>query len=340
MKLHPARFWDAVGDNKVRCNLCRFHCLIVSGRRGRCGVRENHDGKLYTLVYGRSVAENVDPIEKKPLYHFHPGSRSLSIATVGCNFRCLHCQNYQISQWPHEHTGFPGTELAPEQVVRHALENGAKSIAYTYTEPTIYFEYAYDIAVAARAAGIKNVFVTNGYTTTTALEEIAPLLDAANVDLKGFTNDAYREVTGASLDGVLECLRDYRRLGIWLEITTLVIPGINDSEAELRQLADFIASELGTGVPWHISAFYPTYQMLDRPPTPSSTLHLARDLGREAGLEYIYLGNTSDAGSSDTICPGCGRTVIRRERLQYLGAELTDNRCNHCNHLVPGVALS
>jgi pyruvate formate lyase activating enzyme len=166
------------------------------------------------------------------------------------------------------------------------------------------------------------------------------LLDAANVDLKGFTNDAYREVTGASLDGVLECLRDYRRLGIWLEITTLVIPGINDSEAELRQLADFIASELGTGVPWHISAFYPTYRMLDRPPTPSSTLHLARDLGREAGLEYVYLGNTSDAGSSNTICPGCGRTVIRRERLQYLGAELTDSRCNHCNHLIPGVALS
>jgi len=339
MNLHPAKFWEGLPDDKVRCKLCRFHCLIAAGRRGRCGVRENHDGALFTLVYGQSVAENVDPIEKKPLYHFHPGSRSLSIATVGCNFRCLHCQNYQISQWPHEHSDIPGTQLLPHEVVSHAVESGAASIAYTYTEPTIFFEYAYDTAVAARNAGVKNVFVTNGYTTTEALESIAPYLDAANVDLKGFSDQAYKEVTGASLFGVLECLRDYRRLGIWLEVTTLVIPGHNDSEDELRQIATFIAGELGRDVPWHISAFYPTYKMLDRPPTPAATLSLARDLGRQAGLEYVYLGNVNDSGCGDTICPGCGKTVIRRKRLEFIDTELTDNRCNYCRYEIAGVEL-
>jgi pyruvate formate lyase activating enzyme len=340
MNFHPAKFWEEIGDGKVRCNLCRFHCTIADGRRGRCGVRENREGKLYSLVYGYTVAENVDPIEKKPLYHFLPGSKSLSLATVGCNFRCLHCQNYQISQWPHERTGIPGTQLSPQDVVLHAVESDSASIAYTYTEPTIYFEYAFDTAVAARKAGIKNVFVTNGYTTTAALEAIAPYLDAANVDLKGFSNKAYKEVTGASLEGVLDCLRDYRRLGIWLEITTLVIPGHNDSEDELRQIAAFIAEELGCDVPWHISAFYPTYKMLDRPPTPVATLSLARDLGHQAGLEYVYLGNVDDSVGGNTVCPGCGKNVIRRQRLQFLDTALTGNRCNYCQHEIAGIGLS
>ncbi len=340
MNSHPAKFWEATGNDKVRCNLCRFHCLIADGRRGRCGVRENRRGLLYSLVYGHTVAENIDPIEKKPLYHFHPGSKSLSLATVGCNFRCLHCQNHQISQWPHEHDGVPGTELSPQEVVRHAVESGSASIAYTYTEPTIYFEYAFDTAVLARAAGIKNVFVTNGYITTEALESIAPYLDAANVDLKGFSDKAYREVTGASLNGVLDCLRDYRRLGIWLEVTTLVIPGHNDSEEELQQIATFIADELGRDVPWHISAFYPTYKMLDRPPTAAVTLSLARDLGRQAGLKYVYLGNVDQAGGGDTICPGCGQTVIRRQRLQFIATELTGNCCKYCQYEIAGVRLS
>jgi len=340
MSLHPAKFWEATGDSKVRCNLCRFHCVISDGHRGRCGVRENQGGTLYSLVYGLSVSENIDPIEKKPLYHFYPGSHSLSIATVGCNFRCLHCQNYQISQWPHERPGIPGTELMPEAVVQHAVNSGCASISYTYTEPTIYFEYAYDTAVLARNAGVKNVFVTNGYTTTEALESIAPYLDAANVDLKGFSEKAYREVTGASLQGVLDCLRDYRRLGIWLEVTTLVIPGHNDDEDELRQLAAFVAEELGVDVPWHISAFYPTYKMQDRPPTPVPTLYKARDIGRDAGLNYVYLGNVSDPGASDTTCPGCGRVVIRRHRLHFDETELTNNCCNHCKYRVAGIGLS
>ena len=339
MNPHPAKFCEAIGEGKVRCNLCRFHCVVSGGRRGRCGVRENREGILYSLVYGYAVAENVDPIEKKPLYHFHPGSRSLSLATVGCNFRCLHCQNHQLSQWPHERSGIPGTELSPQDVVRHAVESHSASIAYTYTEPTIYFEYAFDVAVEARKAGIKNVFVTNGYTTTEALEAIAPYLDAANVDLKGFSDKAYKEVTGASLQGVLDCLRDYRRLGIWLEVTTLVIPGHNDSEEELRQIATFIADELGHEVPWHLSAFYPTYKMLNRPPTPVATLHLARDLGRRAGLKYVYLGNVDDDGSGDTVCPSCGQTVIRRQGLKFIDTELTGNRCDYCRYEIAGVEL-
>ena len=324
----------------MRCDLCRFHCVIADGQRGRCGVRENREGSLFTLVYGRSIAENVDPIEKKPLYHFHPGSSSLSLATVGCNFRCLHCQNYQISQWSHERSGIPGTELLPHEVVQHAVQSGSASISYTYTEPTIYFEYAYDTAVKARATGLKNVFVTNGYTTTDALEAIAPYLDAANVDLKGFSDRSYRDVTGASLHGVLDCLRDYHRLGIWLEVTTLVIPGHNDSEDELRQIAAFIAGELGRDVPWHLSAFYPTFKMLDRQPTPVTTLLLARDLGRQAGLKYVYLGNVDVGGAGDTVCPGCGKVVIRRRQLQCIETALTGNRCNYCRYEISGVALS
>lgn len=340
MTLHPAKFWEPVEGSKVRCNLCRFHCVIGNGRRGRCGVRENRDGDLFSLVYGLSVSENVDPIEKKPLYHFHPGSRSLSVATVGCNFRCLHCQNYQISQWPHERTGIPGETLPPEAVVQHALQSQSLSISYTYTEPTIFFEYAYDTAVLAHAAGLKNVFVTNGYTTTEALEEIAPYLDAANVDLKGFSDKAYREVTGASLEGVLDCLRDYRRLGIWLEVTTLIIPGHNDSEDELKQMASFIASELGPEIPWHLSAFYPTYKMQDRPPTPISTLTMAKEIGRAAGLRYVYIGNVDEPGASDTICSGCGQVVIRRQRLQFSDAALTGACCKTCGLRVAGVGLS
>jgi pyruvate formate lyase activating enzyme len=337
MSQHEAQFWDELSDQKVRCNLCRFHCVIAAGRRGRCGVRENSAGRLYTLVYGQTISENSDPIEKKPLFHFLPGSQSCSIATVGCNFSCLHCQNSQISQWPHERDGIPGTRLEPADVVAHAEENRCASISYTYTEPTIFFEYAYDTAVLAHKAGIKNVFVTNGYTTTVALEKIAPYLDAANVDLKGFSEQAYREVTGASLNGVLACLKDYRRLGIWLEVTTLVIPGHNDSDEELRQIAGFIADDLGPDVPWHVSAFYPTYKMQDRPPTPVTTLKRAYQIGRDAGLDYVYMGNVPGEGGEDTYCPGCQLPVIQRRGFRLDDFDLQKGCCRHCGHDVVGV---
>ncbi len=334
-----AQFWEEREHARVQCHLCRFHCVIVDGRRGRCGVRENRAGTLYTLVYGRSIAEQVDPIEKKPLFHFHPGSRSLSIATVGCNFHCLHCQNADISQWPHQRQDVPGEDLMPEQIVADATAQQCASIAYTYTEPTIFFEYAYDTAVLARQAGVKNVFVTNGYTTTAALEKIAPVLDAANVDLKGFTESFYRDVTGASLAGVLECLKDYRRLGIWLEVTTLVIPGLNDSPEELRQIADFIASELGPEVPWHVTAFYPAYKMLDRLPTSPETLLRAYAIGQEAGLAHLYIGNVATASGEDTLCPGCGAAVIRRQGFRLLKIDLEGSSCRHCGRKIAGVGL-
>jgi pyruvate formate lyase activating enzyme len=339
MEIQDARFWESLSSNKVRCNLCRFHCVIANGRRGRCGVRENRAGVLYTLVYGKSISEQVDPIEKKPLYHFYPGSRALSMATVGCNFRCLHCQNSDISQWPHEQEGFPGTPLSPAEIVADAQNHQCVSIAYTYTEPTIYYEYAYDTAVLASEAGIKNIFVTNGYTTTAALEKIAPFLDAANVDLKGFSEEFYREVTGASLAGVLDCLKDYRRLGIWLEVTTLVIPGLNDSDDDLRGIAQFIAGELGRDVPWHVTAFYPTYRMLDRPPTPLASLVKAREAGVAAGLDYVYVGNVAGGEGEFTFCPGCGAAVIRRQGFRLLEVALDAGLCRQCGHELAGVGL-
>lgn len=337
--MHEARFWEPAAEGKVRCGLCRFRCLIAQGQRGVCGVRQNRDGTLYTLVYGKSVAEAVDPVEKKPLYHYHPGSRTFSIATVGCNFRCLHCQNHQISQWPHSGKALPGHDLPPTQVVAEAQRSGCDSISYTYTEPTIFFEYAYDTAILARKAGLGNIFVTNGYITPEALAEIAPYLDAANVDLKGFSERFYREVAGATLNGVLDALRDYRRHGIWLEVTTLVIPGYNDSAAELRDMARFITSELGCDTPWHLSAFHPTYRLLDQPPTPAKTLLMARRIGLEAGLHYVYLGNLSTGEGEDTLCPGCGQAVISRRGVWLQGMALRDGNCGYCGHAIAGVGL-
>lgn len=337
--MHEARFWEPAAG-KVRCGLCRFRCLIAAGQRGVCGVRENRDGTLYTLVYGKSVAEAVDPVEKKPLYHYHPGSCTFSIATVGCNFRCLHCQNHQISQWPHSGQALPGHDLPPAQVVAEAQQRGCGSISYTYTEPTIFFEYAYDTAVLARKAGLGNIFVTNGYITPEALAVIAPCLDAANVDLKGFSERFYREVAGATLNGVLDALRDYRRHGIWLEVTTLIIPGHNDSAAELRDMARFIASELGCDTPWHLTAFHPSYRLLDQPTTPAKTLLTARRIGLEAGLRFVYLGNLSTGEGEDTLCPGCGKAVISRRGIWLQGMALRAGTCGYCGHAIAGVGLS
>jgi len=331
-----ARFWAAEENGAVNCRLCRFYCRIMPGRRGLCGVRENRDGTLYSLVYGRSISANSDPIEKKPLYHMLPGSLSFSIATVGCNFRCLHCQNYQISQWPHEHASIPGEDLPPEEVVRRAQRAGCRSIAYTYTEPTIFFEYAYDTARLAHQAGLKNIFVTNGYTSPDALEEIAPYLDAANVDLKGFNDSFYRQVTGARLAGVLETLRDYKRHRIWLEVTTLLIPGYNDDPDELRKLATFIFEELGADVPWHISGYYPAYR-LDAPPTPVSTLQIAESIGRDVGLNHVYLGNRPGSGGERTVCPHCHTDILERSGFQVTRNRLVNGGCDKCGTSIAGI---
>ncbi|PLY02391.1 MAG: AmmeMemoRadiSam system radical SAM enzyme [Desulfuromonas sp.] len=335
--MHEARFWEKEQGNAVRCKLCRFYCHIAMGKRGLCGVRENRDGILYSRVYGRSVASNVDPIEKKPLFHLLPGSLSYSVATVGCNFSCRHCQNHQIAQWPREKDSIPGENLSPEEIVSQAVKAGCRSIAYTYTEPTIYFEYAYDTAVLAKEAGLKNIFVTNGYTSPEALAAIAPYLDAANVDLKGFSDEFYRQVTGASLQGVLATLKEYKRLGIWTEITTLVIPQHNDDDEQLRGIAYFIAQEMGEATPWHVTAFYPTYKMLDEPPTPVEALARARKIGLDAGLQYVYTGNIPGADGENTLCPKCKKVVVGRHGFRLIDNNLSDNRCRFCMAPIDGI---
>jgi len=335
--MYEARFWEKGDGTSVHCHLCRFYCHIKDGQRGLCGVRENRDGTLYSLVYGKSIASNIDPIEKKPLFHVLPGSLSYSIATVGCNFRCRHCQNYQIAQWPREQKSIPGDTLSPEEIVRQAVASGCQSISYTYTEPTIFFEYAYDTAVLAKAAGLKNIFVTNGYTSPAALETIAPYLDAANVDLKGFTEDFYHSVAGATLEGVLATLRDYKRLGIWVEVTTLVIPNHNDDDMQLRGIAEFIAGELGESTPWHVTAFYPTYQMRDEVPTPVAALERARQAGLETGLDYVYTGNVPGADGESTVCPKCGKVVVGRHGFRLTGQHIDNGVCSFCRYPIAGI---
>ncbi len=336
--MREALFYDKLEGNKVKCGLCRFRCLIAVGRRGICGVRENRDGVLYSLVYGKAVAEQVDPIEKKPLFHFLPGSLSYSIATMGCNFRCRHCQNYSISQPPREDGRILGSRLLPEEIVARARAAGCRSISYTYTEPTIFFEYAYDTAVLAHRAGLKNVFVTNGYITEEALSFIHPYLDAANIDLKGFTDSFYREIVGgAELEEVLESIRFHQRLGIWLEITTLIIPGHNDSDEELAAIARFIADEVGRDTPWHVSRFYPTYRMTDRPGTPLATLRRARQIGIAEGLRYVYEGNVPGEGGENTLCPGCNALLIRRWGFSIDEISMRDGKCPACGCDLAGV---
>ncbi len=337
--MHEAMFYEKAGGNKVRCGLCRFRCLIADGKRGICAVRENRGGTLYTLVYGKAIAEHADPIEKKPLYHVMPGSMSYSVATVGCNFRCLHCQNYTISQPVHDTLRITGIDLPPEEIVARALASGCRSIAYTYTEPTIFFEYAYDTAVLAKKAGLRNIFVTNGYITPEALACIRPFLDAANIDLKGFSERFYTEVVHAMLKEVLDSIVEYKRQGIWIELTTLVIPGWNDSDEDLRGIAGFIADKVGKETPWHVSAFHPTFKMIDRPRTPLDTLRRARHIGLEAGLRYVYEGNVPGEGGENTYCPSCGETLIERHGFYLEHNSIEMGKCPSCAAVIDGIEM-
>jgi pyruvate formate lyase activating enzyme len=336
--MKEAMLYEKLADGRVRCGLCAHRCLIAEGGRGVCRVRENRDGTLYTRVYGRIVARHVDPIEKKPLFHFHPGSTVYSIATPGCNFRCRWCQNADISQMVREQDLIVGDELAPQEIVAAARQAGCRSVAYTYTEPTIFFEYAYDVARLAHDVALANVFVTNGYMTEEMLEAFNPYLDAANVDLKAFRDETYREYVGARLQPVLDSLKAMKRLGIWLEVTTLVIPGVNDEPRELRDAARFVVQELGPETPWHISRFFPAYRMTDVGSTPVVTLQKAREIGREEGLRYIYAGNVG--GESNTVCHECGHVLVRRSGYSILQNRIQqDGRCPNCNTMVAGVGM-
>ena len=333
-----AYLWESLEDNKVKCNLCGHRCVVKDGRRGICGVRENRDGGLETLVYGNLVGRHIDPIEKKPLFHFLPGTLSYSIATVGCNFRCRFCQNADIAQMPADQGGtIMGSSSTPQEVVAAAEQGGCRSISYTYTEPTVFFEFAHDTARLARERGLRNVFVTNGYMTAEALEMISPYLDAANVDLKAFTDKYYKELCGARLKHVQESLKLMRALGIFIEVTTLIVPGLNDDPAELEALAAFIVADLGPQIPWHISRFHPTYKLTDRPSTPVATLTAARQIGLKAGLRYVYTGNVpGDAGES-TFCHGCGERVIERWGFRVSKLAISDGKCGHCGVEIDGV---
>ncbi len=336
--MKEAMLYEKLADHKVLCRLCRHSCRIAGGQRGICGVRENQTGMLYSLVYRRLISRNPDPIEKKPMFHFAPGSASFSIATLGCNFRCDFCQNYEISQAPREQERIPGEDVSPEDVVRLAKANGCRTIAYTYTEPTIFFEYAYDISRLASASGLKNIFVTNGYMTEEALRTIHPHLHGANVDLKAYTKDFYRKRCGADLEGVLASLRVMKELGIWVEITTLIIPGLNDDETELRRIADFIVS-LGPETPWHISRFHPMYKLTDHSVTSLEILEKARRIGIDAGLRYVYTGNVPGNAGENTFCYNCGRLLVERLGFRILKYDLKNQQCPKCRTPIDGVDL-
>lgn len=337
--MKEALLYEKLEDKKARCNLCAHRCLLTDGKTGVCGVKKNIGGTLYTLVYDKVVASNIDPIEKKPLFHFLPGSTSYSIATAGCNFRCLHCQNSEISQMPKDAKIIRGSSMPPQDIVDKAYKNGCESISYTYTEPTIFFELAYDTAKLAHEKGIKNVFVTNGYMTEEALKMIRPYLDAANVDLKFFNEKTHKRVCGASRDPVLETIKRMKEYGIWVEVTTLVIPTKNDSDEELCQIAGFI-KDVGVEIPWHVSAFHPTYKMNDLPRTPSATLRRARKIGIDAGLRYVYTGNIPGDEGEHTLCYNCKATLIHRVGFEIVANYILDSRCPFCGAAIDGVGMS
>ncbi len=333
---HEAMLYERQANDIVRCYLCGHRCTIRPGQTGACRVRRNTGGRLETLNYESVVAVNIDPIEKKPLYHFLPGSRSLSVAAAGCNFQCAFCQNWQISQLPQTGKVDTGVTVEPARLVEEAVSHGCASISYTYTEPTVFFELAYDTAGLAKAAGLGNCFVSNGFMTPEAVRAIAPVLDAINVDLKAFRDETYRRVMKGRLEPVLECLRTLVAEGVWVEVTTLVVPGLNDSEAELGDIARFIAGELGPDVPWHISRFHGDFQMADTPATPIATLQRAREIGQDAGLRYLYIGNAYLPGAGDTRCPQCDSVVLKREGLGLAENHLADGTCPTCATAIAG----
>ena len=360
--VHEARFYEPLPRGKVLCTLCPHDCRIAEGGRGACSVRYNHGGRLYTLVYEKVVAREVNPIEKKPLFHFHPGSFAYSISTVGCNLRCSFCQNWTISQWPKDHLprrldkaeavdpicpqlaamdrDIAGERVTPAQIVEATLNTGCRSISYTFTEPTIFYELAYDTAVLAKEKGLLNNFVSNGFISEAPLRELATVLDAINVDLKFFSEQSYRRVSRARLSPVLDAIRLYHELGVWVEVTTLVIPGLNDSDEELAKIAAYIRS-VGAEIPWHVTAFYPAYRMHDRPGTDVATLRRAREIGLAEGLRYVYEGNIPGEGGENTYCYQCKALLIERYGFAVLRNRVrSDACCPDCGTRVDGLGMS
>ena len=336
--LKEAVLWQFLDDdNKVQCQLCNWRCVIDDGKLGRCCVRQNIAGVLYSLNYDKVCSANPDPIEKKPLFHFQPGSQSFSVATMGCNFRCQFCQNWQISQAAIEDGRINRQAISPEWIVEAALRSKCKSIAYTYTEPTVFMELCNDCGQLAKEHGLTNVFVSNGYQTKETIDFAAAWLDGINVDLKAFSKDYYQRLCKARLQPVLDTISYIaNETNIWLEITTLLVPGENDSEDEIKALVDFIVEKAGDDVPWHISRFHPQYKYLDSGPTPLGSLERAFEIGKAAGLHYIYLGNVPGAKSESTFCYNCGRMLIERLGYRISANNVKDSKCPDCGTEIAG----
>ncbi len=335
-----ARLWKPLKNRAVQCRLCNHYCRIAAGERGKCGVRENREGTLFSLNYGKIAAISLDPVEKKPLYHFQPGTQTLSFATMGCNLTCSFCQNWTLSQTPVEDGQIAGRAATPEQIVAEALRVKAASVSYTYSEPTIFFELMQDTARLSQRHGLKNILVSNGFMSRECLDELGPHINAINVDLKCFTEAFYKEIAGAHLKPVTDNLKHIKHtLGWWLEVTTLLIPGRNDSPEELEQLTDFLVHEIGTDTPWHISRFHPSYKMDNVPVTGGDTLTAAYHMGKRKGLKYVYIGNMPGLNRQQTFCPGCGQRVIDRTGFTVVCPAVRNGHCAHCGATIHGIDM-
>jgi len=329
--MREAYLYKKLKNKKIQCQNCAHYCVIENGKRGICGVRENQNGKLHSLVYGKAVAVNIDPIEKKPFFHFLPGTSSLSIATVGCNFKCKSCQNYDISQMPQLTGKIEGEEILPEEIVELALKNNLPSISYTYTEPAIFSEYALDTMKLAKKQGLRNNWVSNGFWSKELFDLISPYLDAANIDLKSFSDEFYQKYCGGRLQPVLDTLKRLKKKKIWTEITTLIIPTLNDSKKTFKDIASFIKKKLGEETPWHVTQFSGaiSWQLQNLPDTPVETLKMAYQAGKKAGLKYVYTGNIPGLPTEDTHCPKCGTLVINRTGY-FIKRYDKNGKCSKC----------
>lgn len=319
----------------VRCELCPHRCILAEGERGTCRVRENRQGKLYSLVYGNPCALNVDPIEKKPFYHFLPGTTAFSLATAGCGLRCQYCQNYTISQHPPEET--QNEDAPPEAIVEATVQWAAPTIAYTYSEPVVFYEYMLATARLGRRAGLRNAVISSGYVNVDPLRELCQTVDAIKIDLKGFNDSFYRQVCSGTLEPVLEAIRVIHEAAVHLEIVNLVVPTLNDKPEELRALAEWVLATVGPNVPLHFSRFHPDYQLLNLPPTPIETLTAARQAALDVGLHYAYVGNVPGHEGNHTYCPQCGRMIIERAGMSTSAMHLVDGRCAYCGTPIAGV---
>ncbi len=331
-----ASYWERVRDNIVRCALCPRRCVLDVGQRGVCTVRINKDGMLYTLGYGNPIAIHVDPIEKKPFFHVLPGTTAFSIAVAGCNMRCLFCQNWQISQARPDETA--NYDMSPEDIVSAAIKSTSKFIVYTYTEPTVFYEYMLDISKLARANGLKNGMHTCGYINPEPLKELLKYMDAVNVDIKGFNEDFYRKMgMMAELKPVLETIKTIRKEGVWLELTNLVIPGQNDDPGQIREMCVWIKENLGDDVPLHFSRFMPSFRLQNLPPTPIQKLEEAYGIAKDVGLKYVYIGNVPGHPQENTYCPNCKRLIVGRHGYRITEDNTREGKCKFCGYAIAGI---